>query len=71
MSRLLINQYYAQLDRTLQFGGSRNETSIRNTFFNLLNDYAGQRDLLLIPELAVMGTKGKTVYPDGTLKDAL
>ena len=71
MSRLHINQYYAQLDRTLQYGGSRNETSIRNTFFNLLNTYAEQRDLLLIAELAVKGTKGKPVYPDGTLKDAL
>lgn len=71
MSKLLINQYYNQLDKVKQYGGSYNETSIRNSFFNLLNEYAHKKNLELIPELATMGTKGKTVRPDGILKNAL
>lgn len=71
MSKLLINQYYNQLDKVKQYGGSHNETSIRNSFFNLLNEYAHKKNLELIPELATMGTKGKKVRPDGVLKNAL
>ncbi|MGZ4100028.1 MAG: Eco57I restriction-modification methylase domain-containing protein, partial [Bacteroidia bacterium] len=71
MSKLLINQYYNQLDKVKQYGGSHNETSIRNSFFNLLNEYAHKKNLELIPELATMGTKGKKVRPDGILKNAL
>jgi predicted helicase len=71
MSKLLINQYYNQLDKVKQYGGSYNETSIRNSFFNLLNEYAHKKNLELIPELATMGTRGKTVRPDGILKNAL
>ena len=71
MSRLLINQYYTALDRTIQYGGSRNETSIRTAFVTLINEYAQKRNLYLITELAVKGTLGKAVYPDGILKNAL
>lgn len=71
MSKLLITQYYNQLDKVKQYGGSHNETSIRNSFFNLLNEYAHKKNLELIPELATMGTKGKKVRPDGVLKNAL
>ncbi len=71
MSILLINQYYNQLDKVKQYGGSHNETSIRNSFFNLLNEYAHKKNLELIPELTTEGTKGKKVRPDGILKNAL
>lgn len=71
MSRLLINQYYTALERIIQFGGSRNETSIRSAFVNLVNEYAQKRNLHLITELAVKGTLGKAVYPDGILKTPL
>jgi len=40
MSKLLINQYYTNLDRALQFAKSKNETSVRHPFLNLLNEYA-------------------------------
>jgi predicted helicase len=69
MSKILINQYYQNLDRTLQFGKSRNEQSIRNHFWALLNEYARKFNYEVIPEVAVMGTKGKKVYPDGTVKN--
>ena len=71
MSKLLINQYYHNLDRTLQFGKSRNEQSIRNHFWSLLNEYARKFNYEVIPEVAVMGTRGKKVHPDGTVKNPL
>lgn len=69
MSKILINQYYQNLDRTLQFGKSRNEQSIRNHFWALLNEYARKFNYEVVPEVAVMGTKGKKVHPDGTVKN--
>ncbi len=68
MSRLLINQYQAEVERIIQYGGSRNESSIRNAFQSLLNEYCKTRDFLLIPELPY---KDQTIRPDGTVKDAL
>ncbi|MBI5914208.1 MAG: N-6 DNA methylase, partial [Bacteroidetes bacterium] len=47
------------------------ETSIRTAFVHLINEYAQKRNLYLITELAVKGTLGKAVYPDGILKNAL
>jgi hypothetical protein len=37
MSRLLITQYQTEVQKIIQFGGSRKETSIRVAFQNLLN----------------------------------
>jgi len=71
MSKLLINQYYNNVDQIIQYGGSRKETSIRVEFQNLLNNYCRSKDFLLIPELEYKTKKGKTVIPDGTIKDAL
>jgi predicted helicase len=71
MSIQLINQYYNKRDRIVQYGGSKNELSIRDPFKDLLNHYADKKNLLLIPELAIMGTRGSKVKPDGTLKNAL
>lgn len=71
MSKLLIHQYYNTVDQIIQYGGSRKETSIRVAFQNLLNDYCKTKDFLLIPELEYRTKKGKLVYPDGTVKDAL
>lgn len=71
MSKLLIHQYYNTVDQIIQYGGSRKETSIRVAFQNLLNDYCRSKDFILIPELEYKTKKGKTVIPDGTIKDAL
>ena len=68
MSRLLISQYQAEVECIIQSGGSRNESSIRNAFQSLLNEYCKTRDFLLIPELPY---KDKNIRPDGTVKDAL
>lgn len=71
MSKTLINQYYNRVDKLIQFGGSRKETSVRNEFYGLLNAYADKKNLLLVAELPVRGTKGRDVTPDGTLKNVL
>jgi hypothetical protein len=71
MSRQLINQYYTKLERIIQYGGSRNETAIRQAFYALLNDYDNKKNLELITEIRIKGTKGSEVQPDGVLKNAL
>jgi hypothetical protein len=71
MSIHLINKYYSEVEKIKRFGGSSKETAVRNAFYNLLNEYAHQKDLFLIPELDYRTTTGKTVRPDGMLKDAL
>jgi predicted helicase len=71
MSLQLISQYYNKIDRIIQYGGSYNESSLRAAFEQLLREYANARNLELIAELAYQTPGGTTVYPDGTLKDAL
>ncbi|AFZ52055.1 type ISP restriction/modification enzyme [Dactylococcopsis salina] len=71
MSKWLISQYHSEVEKIIQYGGSRKETSIRTAFQNLLNEYCKSRDFLLIPELDYPTASGKVVYPDGTIKDAL
>jgi len=51
MSIQLINQYYNQRDKLIQYGGSRNELSIRDAFKDLLNHYADKKNLMLISEV--------------------
>ena len=70
MSLQLINQYYSKLERLIQYGGSRHEQSVRGAFQQLLENYANSQNLELIAELEYR-VNGATVYPDGTLKDAL
>ncbi len=71
MSRLLISQYHANLEKIIQYGGSRKETAIRTPFQNLLNEYCKPREFKLIPELDYKTRNGKIIRPDGTVKDAL
>jgi hypothetical protein len=51
MSRLLVTHYQAEVEKIIRYGGSKKETSIRNAFERLLNDYCKPRNYLLIPEL--------------------
>ncbi len=71
MSIQLIQQYYNHVDQLIRYGGTRNEMSLRKAFQELLDHYARSKNLLLVPEVGVMGRRGRTVHPDGTLKDAL
>jgi predicted helicase len=71
MSRLLIQTYHTEIEKIIQYGGSRKETSIRVAFQNLLNGYCAAKNFILISELAYRTQYDTTVYPDGTIKDAL
>ncbi|MFD1467588.1 type ISP restriction/modification enzyme [Hymenobacter caeli] len=71
MSRQAVQRYQNEIAQLIQYGGSTKETAIRGAFQNLLNDYCRQKDFLLVPELDYRAPKGNTVYPDGTVKDAL
>lgn len=71
MSIHAIKLYQFEVEKIIHFGGSKKETSIRNAFYNLLNEYAKQKGLMLVPEITIRTPKGKNVTPDGTLKDSL
>ncbi|MEH2248943.1 type ISP restriction/modification enzyme [Nostoc sp.] len=71
MSKLLVSQYHTEVERIIQYGGSRKETSIRVAFQNLVNEYCKPREFRLIPELDYKTPSGKLIRPDGTVKDAL
>jgi hypothetical protein len=71
MSIQLIQQYYSKVDQMIRYGGSRNESTLRKPFQDLLEQYAHSRKLLLVPEVEYITKRGHKVYPDGTLKDAL
>lgn len=71
MSLHSIHHYHAEVEKLKDFGGTKKETAIRNAFYNLLNDYARQRGLVMVAEVSVKTPAGKTVMPDGTLKDSL
>ena len=71
MSIHAIKQYQSEVEKIIHFGGTKKETSIRNAFYHLLNEYAKQKGLMLVPEVTIKTAKGKNVTPDGTLKDSL
>ncbi len=71
MSIFSIKQYQSEVEKIINFGGTKKGTAIRTAFHQLLNEYAKQKGLMLITEISIKGLKGKTVTPDGTLKDSL
>lgn len=70
MSKLLINRYYSDVDKVFQFGKTKNEGSISIAFYNLLNEYARRQHYEVIHQASCVGTHGKSVRPDGILKNA-
>ncbi|MFL5739311.1 MAG: type ISP restriction/modification enzyme [Flavisolibacter sp.] len=71
MSIHSIHQYQNEVEKIIHYGGTKKETAIRNAFYNLLNEYAKQRGLMLVTEVTIKAPSGKNVTPDGTLKDML
>jgi hypothetical protein len=71
MSIYAIQQYHKELEKIIHYGGSKKETAIRNSFYNLLNEYARSKDLMLIPEISTKNKSGKIITPDGTIKDSI
>lgn len=72
MSIHSINQYLNELEKIIHFGGTKKETAIRNAFYNLLNEYARQKDLMIVTEVEIKAANSnRRIMPDGTLKDIL
>jgi len=68
MSKQSINNYYNKLSQYKRFGGTRNETSVRRAFANLLEEYCLPKNLILVDELHL---KNSTKRPDGTVRNSL
>ena len=66
-----IQRYYLEVEKLKQRGGTKMESTISQAFYTLLNDYAQQKELTLVPQVWVKGKLGRKVKPDGTLKDSL
>lgn len=71
MPRKLIEDYYNDVEKIKQYGGSNKELSLSSEFAQLLNSYCKTKNLLLIKELEYKSSKGSLLKPDGTVKDAL
>ena len=71
MSLQFINNYYNRREKVEQYSGSTNETVIRTEFIHLINHYCEKKNLILVPELDIRLKNGKTITPDGIVKNAL
>lgn len=71
MSIYAIKTYLKELEDLKHYGGTSKETAIRFAFHKLLDSYAAGKDLRLVAEISLKTKSGKTVTPDGTLKDQL
>jgi len=67
MSRILINRYLAELDRTKRFSGSLTEEVIREAFKGLLRDASRDRNLFLQVEYTLQGPQKNTIKLDGAV----
>jgi len=65
MLKISINKYYATISKINQAGGTNNESALRRSFADLLQDYADHKNLQLVEELAYKNTR---IRPDGTLR---
>ena len=65
MSVQLINQYYTNRDKLIQFGGSKNELSIRDAFKDLPNHYAEMLRLKLTFVIIFLLYTTCVIFPQG------
>ena len=71
MSIYLVEQYIKETEKLIRFGGSKNEGALEQEFAKLLNEYCKQKGFVLAPKIAMRTPSGKTIIPDGTIKDSL
>lgn len=71
MSVYLVRKYISEVQKVRRFGGSSNEGSLEMEFRSLLNEYCKQKGFILVPKIAIKTSTGKTIIPDGVIKDAL
>jgi hypothetical protein len=67
LSRQLINEYRAELDRMKAISGSKRETNLRPAFGGLLRAWGKQHDLLFSEEYQRRTDKGNLIFIDGAL----
>nr|MCE2738248.1 N-6 DNA methylase [Rhodobacter sp.] len=67
MSRILINRYLSEIDRTRRFSGSQTEEVIREAFKSLLRDWSRDRNLFLQVEYSLQTPQKNTVKLDGAV----
>jgi hypothetical protein len=71
LSRQLINEYRAELDRLKAVSGSRRESVLREAFKDLLKRWGKAYDLTFVPEHERTTDKGNRIYLDGALLHGL
>jgi predicted helicase len=71
LSRQLINEYRADLDRLRAVSGSRRESVLREAFKDLLKRWGKGEDLQFVPEHDIVTPKKNRIYLDGALLHAL
>ena len=71
MSRQLINEYRADLDRLKSVSGSRRESVLREAFKDVLKRWGRSLDLYFVPEHDIVTSQKNRIYLDGALLHAL
>ncbi len=71
MSRQLINEYRAELDRLRAVTGSRREGVLSEAFKNLLWRWGRSQDLTFTAQHEITTKQGNRIYPDGAMLHAL
>lgn len=71
LSRQLINEYRADLDRLRAVSGSRRESVLREAFKDLFKRWGRTHDLLFVPEHTIITPQKNRIYLDGALLHAL
>ncbi|HET7563017.1 MAG TPA: type ISP restriction/modification enzyme, partial [Rhodanobacteraceae bacterium] len=67
MSRLLIQQYLAELAKLRQLGGTHRESVVREAFKDLLKGWGRSHDLTFVPEYEIESPAKERRYVDGAL----
>jgi predicted helicase len=71
LSRQLINEYRAELDRLRAISGSRRESVLREAFKDLLKRWGRAQELQFIAEHDILTKQMTRIYVDGALLHAL
>jgi hypothetical protein len=71
VSRHLINEYRAELDRMKAISGSKRESILREAFKDCLKRWGESHDLQFIAEYDLLTAKGNRIYLNGALKPML
>jgi predicted helicase len=71
VSRQIIHEYRADLDRLRAVSGSRRESVLREAFKDLLKRWGRSQDLQFIPEHDIVTPQKTRIYVDGALLHAL